>query len=58
MIGIILSILGIAALIAVSFAVGCISGCLAVIDKLADGNYQRKLEICDKLKKNNSHITL
>ena len=57
MISFILSALGIAALIAVSFTVGGIATALAVIEKLSDGDDQRKLEICDKLKKNNSHIT-
>lgn len=57
MISFILSALGIAALIVTFFTVGCVAGVAVAVDKLADGNEQRKLEICDKLKKNNSHIT-
>lgn len=54
MISFILSALGIAALIAVSFTVGCVAGVAVAVDKLAEGDNQKKLEICEKLK-NNTH---
>lgn len=52
MINFILSALGIAALIVITFTTGCIAGVAAAVDKLADGDDQKKLEICEKLKKN------
>ena len=49
MLSFILGILGLAAITITFFALGCIAGCLAIIEKLSDGNTEKKLEICDKL---------
>lgn len=51
MINFILSVIGLIAFAAIFFTLGGIATTLAVIEKLAEGDDQRKLEICDKLKK-------
>lgn len=54
MISFIFGFLALAAFSLASAALGCMAGTAAVIDKLADGDDDKKLEICEKLK-NNTH---